>query len=257
MNINYLKHALIPPILAQLQPASAMPYTLEAIFEQKEADFILLPAIYDFPAEWEIVAIPQRAKVKPVLVAIDEQIHFENFTRNLKIGVFSTLHQKMLEIHFPQVQAVLIEKTADILSLLEKKEIEGMFLPQFETQERGLSANIVQKCSLDVFTPSASEGIVFILGKKGNRFNEEIKKRLHHTHTEAACSYEKAFLAEMQKHTKGEIFAYATLFMDTVMLNVGIIEENGTSVSRLKVESKMNDFIPFIKNTVENVLLNK
>ncbi len=261
MHISYISHSLVSPILAQIQATFGGTATeISSFLEAENADFLLAPATaidFNLPENWEIVAVPQRAAMKPVLLAIDEQIHFENFTRNLKIGVFSTLHQKMLEIHFPQVGTILVEYAADILFLLEKKEIDGMFLPQFEAQARGLSAQIVQKCSLDVFTPQAAEGIVFLLGKKEAPLNETLRKTFHHAATSLVCEYEKAFFAEIKPHTNREIFAYATSFMDTIMLNCGIITANEMAILRQKTETKIGGLDSFIKKTVENVLLNK
>lgn len=249
---------LISSILLQLQNVVAT--SDKALFQAEKADFLLLPATdidFPLPADWELVAVPKRAAMKPVLVALDEQIHFENFTRKLRIGVFSPLYQKMLEIHFPQVESMCIYYAENVAFLLEKNDIEGMFLPQFEAEARELSPYIVQKCSLEVFTPQAAEGIVFIIGKKGNPLNETVHASLHHAPTATACEYEKAFITEMKYHTKSEIFAYATLFMDTIMMNVGIISENGKAISRQKVETSKGNINSFIKNAVENVLLNK
>lgn len=261
MHISYLSHSLVLPVLAQLQATfEATIGEVSTVSAAENADFLLAPATavaFTLSEGWEIVAVPQRAAIKPALLAIDEQIHFENFTRNMKIGVFSALYQKMLMIHFPQVEAVLVDYGADILFLLEKKEIDGMFLPQFEAQASGFSAQIVQKCSLDVFTPQAGEGIVFLLGKKENPLHETLRKTLHHTATALVCEYEKAFEAAMKPHTNGEIFAYSTLFMDTVMLNCGYISENESLIFRQKSETKTGNMQTFIKNTVENVLLNK
>lgn len=261
MHISYISHSLVLPVLAQIQATFEANITeVSSVSAAENADFLLVPATainFPLPEMWEIVAVPQRAAMKPVLLAIDEQIHFENFTRNLKIGVFSALYQKMLEIHFPQVETVLIDYAADISFLLEKKEIEGMFLPQFEAQARGLSAQVVQKCSLDVFTPQAAEGIVFLLGKKESNLHETLRKTFHHAATSLVCEYEQAFWAEIKPHTNGEIFAYATLFMDTLMLNCGIVGGDETAIFRQKTETKTGNLHSFIKNTVENVLLNK
>lgn len=271
MNISFLNHSLIPPILLQLPTIKATPYTLDTFFQSENADIFILPATaltIPLSDELEIIAIPQRAAMKPVLVALDEQIHFENFTRTLNIAVLSTLHQKMLAIHFQNIETTLIDYQTNIFQLLENKQIDGVFLPQFEAQERELSAYIVQKCSLEVFTPQATEGIVLIIGKRGNEQNEGIKKLFHHPPTQIVYEYEKAFATEMKEqvaalfHDKGlpmssEIFSYATLFMDTVMINAGMLIEKEPFIIRTKAETQTGNLSTFIKNTVENILLSK
>ncbi len=190
----------------------------------------------------ELMAVLEREDPRDVLVALNEEIHLENFSRNFKIGTSSVRRKAWLNHHFPQHEILDIRGNLDTrFTKLKNGEFDALLLAYAGVKRAGYSQYIVQKISPFNLIPAVGQGAVGIVSMKNATNVIEILKTINHESSFQTILAERAFLKVVNGGCKVPVYAYAINFQGEITIEGGVTSLDG--------QTSINDKI---KGTAEN-----
>lgn len=190
----------------------------------------------EFPDELAIVAVMRREDPRDVLLALSEDVHFENLSRSFRIGTSSLRRQAFMRNYFPTHEVVELRGNLDTrLEKLKRGEYDGILLAYAGVVRAGFKQYIRQRFPVSIFSPAVAQGAVGVMTRQNHPLNSEFKSILNDTTAETEVTAERAFLNRMNGGCHAPIFGLATLTADTLSLAGGIADLNGSGVIRHEV----------------------
>jgi len=112
------------------------------------------------PEAAQLQACLARTEVREVLVALEEDIHLENFSRDFRIAVMDDRAAFLLNHYAPQSKVQrLVQAPEHWAAWLHEGRVEGILAPLHLVQVAGLAGHIKQKLNPTSFLPRPGEGI--------------------------------------------------------------------------------------------------
>lgn len=173
--------------------------------------------------ELEIAAFLNREDPRDALVAINPEVHFENFTQVWTIGTSSVRRQALLKHYVPEVIIKDIRGNLDTrIAKLETGEYDGIILAMAGLKRLGLAHHVKQKMNLSTFTPAIGQGAIAVVTRKNSSATSSVRPVLHHNPTGVALTAERAYLRTLQGGCHTPAFAFANVIGDNITMNAGM-----------------------------------
>lgn len=189
-----------------------------------------------FPDPLVIVAVMKREDPRDVLLALSEEVHFENLSRSFRIGTSSLRRLAFMRNYFPAHQVLELRGNLDTrLEKLKRGEYDGILLAYAGVVRAGFRQYIRQRFPVSIFAPAVAQGAVAVMSRQDHPLNPEFHSILNDITAETEVTAERAFLNRMNGGCHAPIFGLATLTADTLSLAGGIAALDGSGVIRHEV----------------------
>lgn len=198
----------------------------------------------------------KREDPREVLLAKDEDIHFENFAKNWRLGTTSGSAAGLINHYFSNVEVVMRSesKDSDLIEVLGD-EIDGLMVPQSTAIINGWKYLIKQKMNPMSITPSLGQGAWAIMGNPFQKKNELVYRKLNHPETTYALICERSFGQTIKDAgIQDPLFGLATVWGDRISFMGGWVSHNGDYVMRSEMDGKTVDAEKIGKKTAEHLL---
>lgn len=185
-------------------------------------------------------ALFKREDSRALLLALSEEIHLENFVREMKIATESKVLKGYLSHYFQTIKTILVENLAQTaLEDLQNEKYDACMLPHFAAECHQLLSYKVQRMNVMAFIPECGEGIMGIFGQEKNKYQNWFWEHFHHKTTEILFQTEMAFQTEMHKKGDYNCFGFATSMADSLSLTAGVVAEKGEYLLKNSLEGQI------------------
>lgn len=231
--------------LHQLGAQGLFTKALDDAMLQEEAD-IAVHSAKDIPTNLpegiELYAILEREDPRDVLLAINEDVDMDNFTRDFVVGTSSLRRQALLAHYSPHFHPKDVRGNLDTrIAKLEAGEYDALLLAYAGVKRMGYTHLIRRKLNVSTFTPAVGQGAIAITGRSGFAGREAVRSYFNHPETEAAVLSERAFLRLMEGGCHSAIFGLGTVVADNLVLQGGIASKDGKVILREQVEGPASE----------------
>ncbi|WP_026956574.1 hydroxymethylbilane synthase [Algoriphagus vanfongensis] len=184
----------------------------------------------NLPEDFEIIAFTEREMENDVLLSSRKDISIADATRPLLLGTSSTRRVATLKHFYPHVKTV--EVRGNLQTRIRKMEeglCDALLLAYAGVHRMGYDDQIVEKLSLDEFTPAVGQGSVAIeVAKKLDiQIKDQIIEACNHLATSLKLRAERAYLRVLEGGCSIPVFALATLDEQLLTLKGGIVSLDG------------------------------
>ncbi len=193
----------------------------------------------NLPEGFEIIAFTERETENDVIASRNKEISLSDNSKSLVLGTSSTRRVATLKHFYPHVKTV--EVRGNLQTRIRKMEeglCDGLLLAYAGVHRMGYDEMIVEKLSLDEFTPAVGQGSVAIEVSKN--LDENVKNQIvaacNHPQTEIKLRAERAYLRVLEGGCSIPVFALASIEGDQVSLVGGIVSLDGQK--RISIEVK-------------------
>lgn len=193
----------------------------------------------NLPEGFEIIAFTEREKENDVLLSSKTNISIGDASKPLVLGTSSTRRVATLKHFYPHVKTV--EVRGNLQTRIRKMEeglCDALLLAYAGVHRMGYDDQIVEKLSLDEFTPAVGQGSVAI--EVSNSIDPAIKEQLiaacNDLPTSLKLRAERAYLRVLEGGCSIPVFALASLEGEELALNGGIVSLDGSK--RISIEVK-------------------
>lgn len=193
----------------------------------------------NLPEGFEIIAFTEREKENDVLLSSKTNISIGDASKPLVLGTSSTRRVATLKHFYPHVKTV--EVRGNLQTRIRKMEeglCDALLLAYAGVHRMGYDSQIVEKLSLDEFTPAVGQGSVAI--EVSNSIDPAIKEQLiaacNDLPTSLKLRAERAYLRVLEGGCSIPVFALASLEGEELALNGGIVSLDGSK--RISIEVK-------------------
>lgn len=193
----------------------------------------------NLPEGFEIIAFTERELENDVIASKNKNISISDSSKSLVLGTSSTRRVATLKHFYPHVKTV--EVRGNLQTRIRKMEeglCDALLLAYAGVHRMGYDEMIVEKLSLDEFTPAVGQGSVAI--EVSESLDEIIKKQVidacNHPQTEIKLRAERAYLRVLEGGCSIPVFALATIEGDQISLKGGIVSLDGGK--RISIEVK-------------------
>ncbi|WP_268035466.1 hydroxymethylbilane synthase [Algoriphagus sp. PAP.12] len=195
----------------------------------------------NLPEGFEIIAFTEREKENDVLLSSKTDISIADASKPLVLGTSSTRRVATLKHFYPHVRTV--EVRGNLQTRIRKMEeglCDALLLAYAGVHRMGYDDQIVEKLSLDEFTPAVGQGSVAI--EVSSTLDQTIKNKLisacNDLPTSLKLRAERAYLRVLEGGCSIPVFALASLENDEITLRGGIVSLDGSE--RISIEVKGN-----------------
>lgn len=195
----------------------------------------------NLPEGFEIIAFTEREKENDVLLSSKTDISIGDASKPLVLGTSSTRRVATLKHFYPHVKTV--EVRGNLQTRIRKMEeglCDALLLAYAGVHRMGYDDQIVERLSLDEFTPAVGQGSVAI--EVSNSIDPAIKEQLiaacNDLPTSLKLRAERAYLRVLEGGCSIPVFALASLKDEEITLNGGIVSLDGSK--RISIEVKGN-----------------
>lgn len=234
--VAYLQEALSPGGLDAPYTVSASGADAEAYWTAYPQGLVLWPGTEPLPPASEPLACLRRRGYRDVLVALAEDVHLENFSRRIGVGVPSARAACLLAYYVPQATAMRFdqeEASGDWIAGLRTGLWDAVLVSAAEAEGQGMKAQVVQRLNPMTFLPSPGEGIWWVLGQAGQPRSPHTAAglaRLHHPPSAEAWQCEQAYQAALPPEAIP--MALATVQQGQLTLAAGLVFVQGQAPRR-------------------------
>lgn len=193
----------------------------------------------NLPEGFEIIAFTEREKENDVLLSSKKDISIGDASKPLVLGTSSTRRVATLKHFYPHVKTV--EVRGNLQTRIRKMEdglCDALLLAYAGVHRMGYDDQIVEKLSLDEFTPAVGQGSVAI--EVSSTLDQSIKDQLiaacNDLSTSLKLRAERAYLRVLEGGCSIPVFALASLNGDEIALKGGIVSLDGSK--RISIEVK-------------------
>ncbi|SHO63476.1 hydroxymethylbilane synthase [Algoriphagus zhangzhouensis] len=193
----------------------------------------------NLPEGFEIIAFTEREKENDVLLSSNTDISIADASKPLVLGTSSTRRVATLKHFYPHVKTV--EVRGNLQTRIRKMEeglCDALLLAYAGVHRMGYDSQIVEKLSLDEFTPAVGQGSVAI--EVSNSIDPVIKDQLiaacNDLPTSLKLRAERAYLRVLEGGCSIPVFALASLNENELTLKGGIVSLDGSE--RISIEVK-------------------
>jgi hydroxymethylbilane synthase len=190
------------------------------------------------PEGFEILAFTSREVENDVLVAEDKALILSEKS-SFTVGTSSTRRVALLRHYYPKIKTVDMRGNLQTrLRKLQDGHCDALILAYAGVHRMGYDNMIVQRLSLDEFTPPVGQGSVAVesvtsLSDEKKKF---LKSTLNYKDTADCLAAERAYLRKLEGGCSIPAFANAQLINEKISLSGGIVSLNGREIIRHKVE---------------------
>jgi hydroxymethylbilane synthase len=193
----------------------------------------------NLPEGFEIIAFTERELENDVIASKNKNISISDSSKSLVLGTSSTRRVATLKHFYPHVKTV--EVRGNLQTRIRKMEeglCDALLLAYAGVHRMGYDEMIIEKLSLDEFTPAVGQGSVAI--EVSESLDKIIKKQVinacNHTQTEIKLRAERAYLRVLEGGCSIPVFALANIEGDQISLKGGIVSLDGGK--RISIEVK-------------------
>lgn len=189
------------------------------------------------PEGFEILAFTAREVENDVLVSENKNLTLTEES-SFTIGTSSTRRVALLKHYYPKIKTVDMRGNLQTrLSKLKDGHCDVLMLAYAGVHRMGYDDMIVQRLSLDEFTPPVGQGSVAIetvtsLSKEKKEF---LKSTLNHADAANCLIAERAYLRKLEGGCSIPAFANAQLKNNQISISGGIVSLNGREMIRHKI----------------------
>ncbi|MFN0203199.1 MAG: hypothetical protein ACKVTZ_16855 [Bacteroidia bacterium] len=198
----------------------------EIVQEGKTYDLLISAFDIEKDKLTQAVIFP-REDVRTVLIALDEQVHLENFTRTFSFVTDSLTTKNYLLHFFPHVVAVEVLEclSEETMSQLKLGKYDGIVTQACVAKRLGWTNYVVQKMNVFAFLPQI--GIANLMIQAFNpKMLAILRQHFQHLPSYQALLAEINLYQNLRPQTQAAIFAFATVFQHTLTLTAGIIDSS-------------------------------
>jgi hydroxymethylbilane synthase len=180
------------------------------------------------PAGFEIIAFAERELANDVIVSRDKSLSLKN--GNFRLGTSSTRRIATLKHYYPKVEAVPVRGNLQTrIRKMDEGNCDALLLAYAGAHRMGYHDLIVEKTSLEEFTPAVGQGSVAIEVHESlvQEKKDIVRSSINHLQTENCLLAERAFLKEMDGGCSIPVFGMAILKENRLNITGGIISLNG------------------------------
>lgn len=180
------------------------------------------------PAGFEIIAFAERELANDVMLSRDKSLSLKN--GNFRLGTSSTRRIATLKHYYPKVEDVPIRGNLQTrIRKMDEGNCDALLLAYAGAHRMGYHDLIVEKTSLEEFTPAVGQGSVAIEVHESliQEKKEIVRSCINHLQTEDCLRSERAFLKAMDGGCSIPAFGMAVLKENSLIITGGIISLNG------------------------------
>jgi hydroxymethylbilane synthase len=180
------------------------------------------------PAGFEIIAFAERELANDVIVSRDKSLSLKN--GNFRLGTSSTRRIATLKHYYPKVEDVPVRGNLQTgIRYMDEGYCDALFLAYAGAHRMGYHDLIVEKTSLEEFTPAVGQGSVAIEVHETlvQEKKDIVRSCINHLQTEDCLRSERAFLKTMDGGCSIPVFGMAVLKENSLIITGGIISLNG------------------------------
>jgi hydroxymethylbilane synthase len=184
--------------------------------------------------ELELIAFTEREEANDVVVSLDPKFDLHDQSKKLVVGTSSTRRVALLKHFYPHVG--IVDMRGNLQTRFEKLKngaCDAMLLAYAGVHRMNYDSFIVQKLSLEEFTPPVGQGSVAIecaVALAGDK-KKAVRDTINHADTEVCLIAERAFLKKMNGGCSVPTFALCKLINENELaLKGGIISLDGKEI---------------------------
>lgn len=184
----------------------------------------------DLGPDLEIIAFTEREVVNDVLAGNNKAFTID---KNIVIGTSSTRRVAFLKHFYPQAKVVDMRGNLQTrFHKLEDGACDVLMLAYAGVHRMEMDDKIIQKLSIDEFTPAVGQGSVAIEIAKtlSTDKKEAIRNACNHTETEHCLKAERAYLKYLEGGCSIPVFGNCTISGNQLTLMGGIVSLNGSKL---------------------------
>lgn len=195
----------------------------------------------ELPEHFELIAFTEREVVNDVLVSHNPDLQLKEGDKTpVRLGTSSTRRVATLRKYYPQAEPVSVRGNLQTrIRKMEEGACDALLLAYAGVHRMGYDNMIVQKLSLEQFTPAVGQGSVAIEVHKqlDTEKKEAVRRCINHPLTETRLLAERAFLRRLQGGCSVPVYALATLEADNELeITGGVIALDGKT--RINITEK-------------------
>lgn len=189
----------------------------------------------NLPEGFELIAFTEREVVNDVLVSTKKDISLD---QELVIGTSSTRRVATLKRLYPHIKTVPVRGNLQTrIGKMKDGHCDALLLAYAGVHRMGFDDMIVQKLSIEEFTPAVGQGSVAVEVAASLSYEKRniIRKFVNHEPTETRLRCERAFLRKLQGGCSIPLFALSHLKDDQIEINGGLVSLDGKEIIRKSV----------------------
>jgi hydroxymethylbilane synthase len=211
----------------------------------------------ELPDALEIAAVMKREDPRDVMLALNEEVHLENFTRTFKIGTSSLRRQALLKHYFPQHHVLELRGNLDTrIEKLKRGDYDGIILAYAGVKRNDMLKYVVQKFNVNVFAPAVAQGAVGVMARKNDPIGAVCRANLNDVISESEVITERSFLNYMNGGCHAPIFGLATRTADQITLAGGVAAMDGSAIIRHELSGPVENSVSMGVELAKYVLSN-
>lgn len=186
----------------------------------------------NLPDGFELIAFTEREVVNDVLVSTKKDISLAD---DLVVGTSSTRRVATLKRLYPHIKTVAVRGNLQTrFGKMKDGACDALLLAYAGVHRMGYDDMIVQKLSIDEFTPAVGQGSVAVEVAASLSYEKRdiIRKYVNHEPTETRLRCERAFLRKLQGGCSIPLFALSHLKEDRIEITGGLVSLNGKEIIR-------------------------
>lgn len=186
----------------------------------------------ELPQHFELIAFTEREVVNDVIVSHNPAMQLKEGDKTpIKLGTSSTRRVATLRKYYPNAEPVSVRGNLQTrIRKMEEGACDALLLAYAGVHRMGYDNMIVQKLSLEQFTPAVGQGSVAIEVHKqlDAEKKEAVRRCINHPATETRLLAERAFLRKLQGGCSVPVYALANLKADDELeITGGVIALDG------------------------------
>lgn len=180
------------------------------------------------PDGFELIAFMEREEANDVIVSNNDAMNLNK--KGLILGTSSTRRVATLKAKYPNVKTVAVRGNLQTrIKKMREGACDALHLAYAGVHRMGYGDMIVDKLSLDDFTPAVGQGSVAIEVHQSldTRKRNELREILNDRYTEICLKAERSFLKTMDGGCSVPVFGNAILKDDQIEIQGGVISLDG------------------------------
>ncbi|HNP19483.1 MAG TPA: hydroxymethylbilane synthase [Fulvivirga sp.] len=209
----------------------------------------------ELPDGFELIAFTERELVNDVLLSKNKEANLNQ--PNIVIGTSSTRRVSMLRHLYPHVKTVPVRGNLQTrIARMEEGTCDALLLAYAGMYRMGYSSLMVQKLSIDEFTPAVGQGSITVecCTSLDPAIKSAVKNAVTHAPSESRLICERAFLRKLQGGCSIPVFGLATLNNNEITIKGGVVSLDGKEIIRKEITGQISDAETIGTKLAEEVL---